>query len=68
MIRRQEHLSLEYSLRLEIQPGEEKVPVRFYSSLSVPKGGLKESQKGTLHKACNDRTRGDVFKLKEVRI
>jgi len=45
------------------QPGEEKAPGR----PPVPEGTHKKAGEGLFTKACNDRTRGNDFKLKEDR-
>jgi len=51
-----------------VQPGEEKAPVRPCSSLPVPEGGACKKAGGDLFtRASRDRTRGNGFKLKEIR-
>ena len=50
-----------------VQPGEEKALGWPYSILPVPEGGLQEGWRGTFHKVCSDRTRGNGCKLEEGR-
>ncbi|GAB0189727.1 hypothetical protein GRJ2_001438000 [Grus japonensis] len=50
-----------------VQPGEEKVPGRSFSSLPVPKGASKKAGEGLFTRAWSDRTRGSSVKLKEGR-
>jgi len=38
-----------------------------YSSLPVPEGAYKLAGEGLFTRACSDRTRGNVFKLKEIK-
>ena len=49
-----------------VQPGEEKALGRPESSLSV-KGGYKKEGDELISRACCDRTRGNVFRLKDRR-
>ena len=63
-----EHLSCEERLRVgAVQPGEEKVPERCYCSFPVHEGAYKKAREGLSTRVYRDRTRGDVFKLKEGR-
>ena len=50
-----------------VQPGEEKAAGRCYCGLPILKRGLQERQRKTFTRAHSDGTRGDLFKLKEVR-
>jgi len=64
VIRGLEHLPYKDRLRAgALQPGEEKAPGRPYRGLPVPEGGLQESWGGTFIMTCNDRMRGNGFKL-----
>lgn len=47
-----------------VQPGEERTPTRTYCSLSACKRSLL-GEKKYFTKACSDRTRDSIFKLKE---
>jgi len=38
---------------------------RLYCSLPVPEGAYKKAREGFFRRACNDRTWGNGFKLKE---
>ncbi|GAB0179429.1 hypothetical protein GRJ2_000408200 [Grus japonensis] len=67
LIRGLEQLSCEDRLRELGLFSLEKTPVRPYSSLPVPKGAYKKVGEGPFTRACSDRTRGNVFKLKEGR-
>ena len=63
-----EHLSCEERLRVgAVQPGEEKTLGRPQSNLPVPEGAYKKAREGLSTRVYRDRTRGDVFKLKEGR-
>jgi len=54
MIRGLEHLSYEERLRAgAVQPGEEKVPGRPYSSLLVPEGAYKTAGEGLFARASS---------------
>ena len=44
-----------------------KVLRRPYSGLPVPEGAYKKAGEGVFIRACSDRTRGNGFKLEEVR-
>ena len=69
MIQVLEHLSCEESVRLgAVQPGKEKAPGRPDCSLSVLKGGLQESWRGTFYQQGCDSRRDNVFKQKEAHL
>jgi len=50
-----------------VQPGEEKALGRPYCSLPVPEEAYKRAGEGLFTRACSDRPRDNVFKLREGR-
>jgi len=50
----------------DVQPGEEKVVGRPYSSLPVPEGAYRKAREGLFTRTCRGRIRGNAFKLKGV--
>ena len=69
MIRGLEHLHYVGRLRAEaLQPGEEKVLRRPYSSLPVPGGAYRKAGEELSIRACSNRTRRNGFKLDKGRV
>jgi len=50
-----------------LQPGEEKVPGRPYSSILVPEGAYRKAGERLFIRACSNRTKGNGFKLEDGR-